>query len=56
VKSEVTDYGILYEKLYQSIKQKTEKPVKDEEVLAVLQILNDGVNAAKNANYETENI
>jgi len=56
VKSEVTDYGILYEKLYQSIKQKTEKPVKDEEVLAVLQILNDGVNAAKNANYETENL
>ncbi|MFP9130880.1 Gfo/Idh/MocA family oxidoreductase [Niallia sp. BSM11] len=47
VKSEITDYGILYEKLYASIKTGAEKPVKDEEVLAVLKILNDGVEAAK---------
>ena len=47
VQSEVTDYGILYEKLYASIKTGEEKPVKDEEVLAVLKVLNDGVEAAK---------
>jgi predicted dehydrogenase len=54
VQSEVTDYGILYEKLYQAIKNNQEKPVKDEEVLAVLTILNDGVKAAKNAPKQLE--
>lgn len=49
VQSEATDYGILYEKLYQSIKYNGEKPVKDEEVLAVLTILEDGITAAKNS-------
>ncbi|SHS64270.1 putative dehydrogenase [Mycobacteroides abscessus subsp. abscessus] len=54
VPSEVTDYGILYEKLYKSIKLGDEKPVKDDEVLAVLKILNDGVHAAKNASNKLE--
>lgn len=49
--SEVTDYGILYEKLYQSIKNNAEKPVKDEEVVTVLKILEEGLAIAKNANH-----
>lgn len=49
VQSEVTDYGILYEKLYQAIKNNGEKPVKDEEVVTVLKILEDGLAIAKNA-------
>jgi len=49
VQSEITDYGILYEELYQAIKNDGEKPVKDEEVITVLKILEDGLNVAKNA-------
>ncbi|SFM15104.1 Gfo/Idh/MocA family oxidoreductase [Salibacterium qingdaonense] len=49
VPSEVTNYGILYDKLYQAIYYKTEKPVKDEEVTTVLKILEDGLQAAKAA-------
>jgi predicted dehydrogenase len=49
VPSEVTDYGILYEKLYQSIKNEGEKPVKDKEVITVLKILEEGLSAAKKA-------
>ncbi|WP_068505059.1 Gfo/Idh/MocA family oxidoreductase [Paenibacillus kribbensis] len=48
VPSEVTDYGILYEELYQAIKCNKEKPIQDEEVLYVLNVLNLGVAAAKN--------
>ncbi|MFE6075369.1 Gfo/Idh/MocA family oxidoreductase [Paenibacillus sp. NPDC057886] len=49
VPSEITDYGILYEKLIQAIRNNGEKPVKDDEVLYVLDILHDGVEAAKKA-------
>ena len=49
VQSEVTDYGLLYEKLCQSIKNGDEKPVTDEEVITVLKILEDGLTMAKNA-------
>lgn len=49
IQTEITDYGILYEKLYQAIKNEGEKPVKDEEVVTVLNILEDGLAAAKNA-------
>lgn len=49
VQSEVTDYGILYEKLYHAIKNDGEKPVSDEEVVTVLKILEDGLNIAKSA-------
>lgn len=48
IPSEVTDYGILYEKLYESIKNGTEKPVKDDEVLIVMEILGNGIEVAKN--------
>lgn len=50
VPSEYTDYGILYEKLYQAIKNNGEKPVKDDEVLTVLKVLEDGLVLAKKAN------
>ncbi|WP_019637876.1 Gfo/Idh/MocA family oxidoreductase [Paenibacillus fonticola] len=49
VPSEVTDYGRLYEKLYQCIRLNKEKPVKDHEVLYVLNVLDAGVAAAKAA-------
>ncbi|MNC81859.1 putative oxidoreductase YhhX [compost metagenome] len=47
VPSEVTDYGLLYEDLEQAIRHGAEKPVKDEEVLYVLKVLEDGVEAAR---------
>lgn len=49
VKSEITDYSILYENLYQAIKNGSEKPVKDEEVITVLRILEEALSIAKNA-------
>ena len=49
VPSEVTDYGLLYEDLEQAIRHGAEKPVKDEEVLYVLKVLEDGVEAARQA-------
>ncbi|UOQ86990.1 Gfo/Idh/MocA family oxidoreductase [Gracilibacillus salinarum] len=48
VPSEITDYGILYEKLYQAINNNGEKPVKDEEVVTVLHVLENGLAVAKN--------
>ncbi|MNP86034.1 putative oxidoreductase [compost metagenome] len=50
VPSEATDYGILYDQLLQAIRRNGDKPVKDEEVLYVLDILHDGIEAAKRAN------
>lgn len=49
VPSEVTDYGMIYEKLLEAIRHHGEKPVKDHEVLYVLDILYAGVEAAKKA-------
>lgn len=49
VPSEYTDYGILYEKLYQAIRNNGEKPVKDEEVITVLKVLEEGLAIAKKA-------
>ncbi|CAH1203646.1 Gfo/Idh/MocA family oxidoreductase [Paenibacillus sp. JJ-223] len=49
VPSEVTDYGILYEQLLVAIRHGTDKPVKDDEVLYVLDILQQGVKVAKQA-------
>ncbi|ETT38809.1 oxidoreductase [Paenibacillus amylolyticus] len=50
VPSEATDYGVLYDQLFQAIRHNGDKPVKDEEVLYVLDILHDGIEAAKRAN------
>lgn len=47
VPSEITDYGLLYEGLYQAIKFNKPKPVADSEVLGVLRTLEAGVAAAK---------
>ncbi|WP_025680475.1 Gfo/Idh/MocA family oxidoreductase [Paenibacillus massiliensis] len=47
VASEVTDYGILYEQLYHAIRNGGEKPVKDEEVMYVLDVLSQGIESAK---------
>lgn len=47
VPSEVTDYAILYEELYKAIHDASEKPVKDEEVITVMRILENGIAAAK---------
>ncbi|WP_145320472.1 Gfo/Idh/MocA family oxidoreductase [Paenibacillus xylanexedens] len=47
VPSEATDYGMLYDQLLQAIRHHGDKPVKDEEVLYVLDILHDGIEAAK---------
>lgn len=49
VPSEVTNYGRLYEELYQCIRFNKAKPVQDEEVLYVLSVLNGGITAAKEA-------
>ncbi|WP_246145219.1 Gfo/Idh/MocA family oxidoreductase [Oceanobacillus sojae] len=46
IPSEITDYAILYEKLFDSIRNGTEKPVKDDEVLTVMEILNNGIKEA----------
>lgn len=48
VPSEVTDYGLLYDKLNESIKNGKPKPIKNEEVLEVLEIVADGLETAKN--------
>ncbi|CAM4180490.1 Gfo/Idh/MocA family oxidoreductase [Saccharibacillus endophyticus] len=47
VPSEATDYGLLYEALLRAIRGKGDKPVKDEEVLYVLDVLSNGIEAAK---------
>ncbi|WP_145407427.1 Gfo/Idh/MocA family oxidoreductase [Paenibacillus xylanexedens] len=49
VPSEITDYGLLYERLVKAIRHQGELPIKNEEVLYVLDILQDGVEAAKQA-------
>lgn len=49
VPSEVTDYGLLYEGLLQAIRNGAEKPVKDEEVLYILKVLENGVEASRQA-------
>lgn len=47
VPSEITDYSLLYEQLYRAIVHGEAKPVQDEEVISVLRILEQGVEAAK---------
>lgn len=47
VQSEVTDYGLLYQGLYQAIKHQQPKPIPDSDVLAVLRVLEGGIAAAK---------
>ncbi|MCP1135439.1 Gfo/Idh/MocA family oxidoreductase [Paenibacillus polysaccharolyticus] len=49
VPSQATDYGILYDRLFHAIRHHDDKPVKDDEVLYVLDILHDGVEAARKA-------
>lgn len=48
IPSEVTDYGLLYQALYQSIRHGADKPVQDDEVLGVMGLLEQGMVAAKN--------
>lgn len=50
VPSEATDYSMLYDQLLQAIRHQGDKPVKDDEVLYVLDILHEGVEVAKRAN------
>ncbi|MNW68408.1 hypothetical protein D3C74_471670 [compost metagenome] len=46
---EPTDYGIIYDNLIEAIEKNGEKIVKDEEVLAVLEIIEEGLVIAKEA-------
>lgn len=46
---EPTDYGIIYDNLVEAIEGTSEKIVKDEEVVAVLNIIEDGLKIAKEA-------
>ncbi|POP47234.1 oxidoreductase [Superficieibacter electus] len=52
VPSEVTDYGLLYRALYQSIRTGAAKPVRDDEVLGVMQLLEQGVAHARSQKAE----
>lgn len=54
VPSEVTDYGLLYDQLEACIKYGGEKPIKDNEVLMVLNILNEAVESAKRQSYSVK--
>ncbi|MEC0283817.1 Gfo/Idh/MocA family oxidoreductase [Terribacillus saccharophilus] len=55
VPSEVTDYAMLYEDLYKAILDASEKPVKDEEVITVMRIMENGIAAAKkNIKYNSK--
>lgn len=47
VPTEVGDYGILYDGLYKSIMNGEEKPVKDEETIAVMKILEEAAAARR---------
>lgn len=46
---EPTEYGVIYDNLLEVIEQKQEKIVKDEEVIAVLEIIEAGLKRAKEA-------
>lgn len=48
IPSEITDYGLLYQALYQSIRHGATKPVQDDEVIGVMGLLEQGIVAAKN--------
>ncbi|MEJ8306083.1 Gfo/Idh/MocA family oxidoreductase [Saccharibacillus sacchari] len=47
VPSEATDYGLLYDALLGAIRGENDKPVQDEEVLYVLDVLSKGIEEAK---------
>jgi predicted dehydrogenase len=47
VKTEIKDYGIIYDGLYESIFNGKEKPVTDEEILAVTRILQEATAARR---------
>lgn len=49
VPTEITDYGFIYDNIQDVIDGKAEKIIKDEEVLAVLEIVNKGIEVAKEA-------
>ncbi len=49
VPTEIGDYGLIYDNIQDVIDGKAEKVVKDEEVIAVLEIVNKGIEVAKEA-------
>ena len=52
IPAEVTDYGLIYDNIIDVLAGKAEKVVKDEEVLAVLDIVSEGIEAAKGVKKE----
>ena len=44
------DYGLIYDNLFDVIENNAERIVKDEEVIEVLRIIEDGMEIAKEAN------
>lgn len=48
VQTEIGDYGIIYDRLYESIFNSKEKPVTDEEIFTVTKILEEATKASKN--------
>lgn len=47
VPSEITDYGLLYKALYHTLRYGAAKPVQDDQVIGVMELLEQGVAAAK---------
>lgn len=47
VPTEIEDYGMIYDHLNEVIEGKIEKNIKDEEVIAVLEMIEQGIKAAK---------
>ena len=47
VPTEIQDYGLIYDNLYDAIFNNAEKVVKDQEVVAVLHIIEEATKAAK---------
>lgn len=54
IPSEVTDYSLLYQALYQTIRHGAPKPVQDDEVLGVMGVLEQGIACAKKQRQEGE--